>query len=452
MLKSFFEPKSVALIGASRHEGKVGHIIAKNLLKFKKIYFVNPSAEEILGKKCFSSILDIPEKIELAVIVVKAELALRILQECARKGIKSAIIISSGFSEVGRKGKKLENKILNFAKKSKIRILGPNCFGIINPYLSINTTFSSINVLKGDTAFISQSGALGSGILDMALQKKIAFSKLIFLGNEADIDFNDVLSYLAEDSKTKKILLYIEGLKLGVGRNFIDAARKCLKNRKRIIAIKAGITEPGRKLVLTHTAALAGEAEIYKAAFEQAGIILAKNLTSALEIIKGEKIKKIKKIRVKKNKKIKKQKKIIAVSNAGGAAVLLTDYFSERGLEFMPLSPDLIKKLNKILPKAWNRTNPIDIVGDADAQRYKEVLDILSKEKFDSLICILTPQAMSQPLQVAQELVNFKNKTGKQVIGCFIGAVSVKDASEFLKKNKILSFSELEDCAEFIEN
>lgn len=418
--------KSVALIGASRHSGKVGNAIAKNLLNFKNSFFVNPNDEEVLGKKCYKSVLDLKNDVDLAVIAVKQELVQNVLEECGKKKVKTAIIITAGFSESGEAGRKAENNILSIAKKYGIRILGPNCFGIINPYNNLNATFASIPVKKGDIAFISQSGALCSAVLDIASQESIGFSFFASVGNMSDLDFADFIDMLDKDENTKSIIIYMEALKPESGKKFIELSRKC---RKPIIVLKSGISQSGAKTAMTHTGSLASDYQIYKAAFKESGIIEAKTLTNALD-------------KARFFSKDRMSDGVLILSNAGGPAVMAADYCDELNIKLAEIPKNIIEDLNKVLPQTWNKSNPIDIIGDADAERYKKALDNLNFN-FGCLICILTPQEMSQPLETAKALLEFRKKTKKPVIAAFLGGQRISSASKFLNENGILCFPEL---------
>ncbi|MBS3090776.1 CoA-binding protein [Candidatus Pacearchaeota archaeon] len=437
-IRNFFEPKSVAIVGASHHKGKVGNIIAGNMLHFKgKLFFVNPNINKVLGKKCVKSVLDVKEKVDLAVICVPKNFVAQVIDECGKKGIKSAVIITAGFSEVGNK--KQEQEVLQAAKKYGIRIIGPNCFGVVNPYLHLNSTFALNNVAKDSISFVSQSGALGASIIDISASEGLGFSRMAFLGNESDIDFNEVIEYLNSDKDTKVILLYIEALKKG--KEFIEVAGKC---RKPIIVIKSGSSLAGSRAALTHTGSLSGSAEIYNAAFKQAGVVIVDSITNALNLARFISLSKF-------DVKSKKIENVLILSNAGGAAVLSADYCEKEGLNVIQIPPNILEKLNRILPAAWSKNNPIDLMGDADAKRYKDALLLLEKENFfDVLICLLTPQAMTQPYETALALKKFAEKSRKPVLASFIGGRRVKRAADYLNKHKILFFSEPKRCVEII--
>lgn len=397
----FVKPKSIALIGASESEGKVGNVLIKKLLKFKgKVIPINPNHKEIFGKKTYSSILDYKEKIDLAIIAIPFENVKQVLQECGKGGIKSVIIISAGFSETGNN--KLEEEIINIGKKYKINLLGPNCFGVANPYLNLDTTFSNVSAKKGEIAFISQSGALWSYIADISHSKnKPKFSAYISLGNMADLEFSDFIEYFNKDKRTKKIILYIEKLKQG--KKFIEI---CKKSKKKIIVIKAGRTKRGKEATISHTGSLATDFKIYKGAFKQAGVELFDSLPKAFNISCQE---------------IKpKGKKVAIVTNAGGAGALLTDYLVGRRYDVQP---------------------PIDLIGTALAEDYKRTFNKLKKSNCNSIAVILTPQAMSQPEETAREIVKFSKF--KQAIPVFLGAESITKAKKILNREKIKCYTSL---------
>ena len=425
-IKKFFEPKTIVVIGASRFKWKVGHDIFKNLTKEKKeVYPINPNAKKVLGKKAYPSVLNVKKAIDLAVITVPAKIVPNVLTDCGKKKIKNAIIISSGFLEVGNK--QLEEKIKNIAKKYNIRIIGPNCLGVINPRKKMNASFFNKIPYDGNIAFVSQSGALGIAILDWAIQNKIGLSSFVSVGNMTDIKIPELIEYFKNDKKTKAICLYVESLK--DGKKFM----KVMSNLKKpVIILKGGRTKSGEKAATTHTAALASPYAIYKGAFKQCKAIQVDNLYQLFEVarhlIYG---------------KAPKGKRGLIVTNAGGAGVLASDAFEKTGLNLADIPDKINKKLNKILPNYWSKQNPIDIIGDATPERYRKVLKILEKGKFyDFLFLALTPQTMANPKEVAKLLVKFHKKTKIPCFGCFMGGDTVKRAKKILKENNILDFKE----------
>jgi len=387
-MKSFFNPKTIAVIGASTHPEKVGGILMEKLQTFKgTLVPINPKLE-------YKTVLDYKSKIDLAIIAIPAKFVPKVLEQCGKKKIKSVIIITAGFSEIGNV--ELEKKILTITKKYNIKFIGPNCFGISNPYIKLDTTFSNQQPKKGNISFISQSGALWSYISDL----DIGYSKFVSLGNPIGLGFADVLDYLRKDRNTKSIILYIE--KISNGKKFIEIAKKC---KKPIYAIKSGKTLPGSKAAISHTGSLATNYEIYKGMFKQTNIILCDSIEEALEKASKKKIK---------SKKLKINiKKTTIITNAGGAGALATDYLTERGI----------------------KTKLIDLLGTATSSDYKKELN---KHKNDNLLIIATPQKMTDIDNIAYIITNFKKQNSKSKITvCLLGDKSVKNATNYLKKNKI---------------
>lgn len=414
-LEFFFNPKSIALIGASELQEKVGGILLKKLITSKvKIIPINPKHETIYGLPCYKSILDYPKSIELVIIAIPAPFVASVLEECGKKGIKQVIIISAGFSEIGNTGG--EAKLLEIARRYGIRILGPNCFGICNPYRNLDTTFSTTMPKKGNIGFISQSGALWSFISDFSVDNGFGFSKFVSLGNMADLEFYEFLDYFAKDKKTKKIILYIEKLK--EGRKFINICRKI---KKPIFVIKAGKSEKGSQAAFSHTASIASEYEIYKGVFKQAGVILCDTLEEACEKASGKVIKS------KLKNSVKIGKRVFILTNAGGAGALVSDYLSEKGF----LIPE----------KSW------DIIGTASGSDYFNALEKLkNKDFFDSIIVILTPQSMSEIKKTAEVISNFRIQNSKGIVPLFLGGKIMKEANNIFNQSKIFYFNNLKDA------
>ena len=403
-MRNFLAPKSIVVIGASEKEGKVGFSLMKNLKDFKgDVIPINLNSDRILGKKTYKSVLDYQGRIDLAVIAIPSKFVPSALLECGKKKIDSVIIITSGFSETGNK--KGEEKILKIAKKYKMRVLGPNCFGVSNPYINLDTTFAKHSPEKGDIAFISQSGALFSYISDL----DIGFSGFVSLGNMIDISFNDSLNYFLNDKNTKSIVLYIEKLK--EGRKFIDI---CKKSKKKIYAVKAGKSEKGRESAISHTGSLATDFEIYKGVFKQAKVTLCNSLVECFEKASGRKLTS--------HKKLKIGKKAVIITNAGGAGALFTDYCESHGVKVVE----------------WEEKNPLDLTGTASSENYRRALDELKNKNFyDTVIVILTPQKMSGTESTAYVISEFKNETNKNVIALFLGKKSMKKANKIFENNKV---------------
>ena len=382
-LKSFFYPKTIAVIGASNNPKKVGNILMRKLCECKrKVIPINLNQQTIMNKQAYSNVKKYKGQIDLAVIATPSQTIPKIIKQCGKKKIQNIIIISSGFSEIGNK--KLEENVLKIAKKYKIRLIGPNCFGIANPYLNLDTTFSNTSPKKGNIAFISQSGALFSYISDFP----IGFSGFVSLGNMSDLTFADFINYFNKDKKTKKIILYIEKVKHG--KEFIKA---CQKSKKQIIVVKAGKTKKGSEAAISHTGSLATDFKIYQGAFKQSKVKVVNTLAEAFNL-KPQIIK-------------PKHKNIQILTNAGGAAALITDQLEEKGY--------------KIKVK--------DLLGTALAKDYAKAL-----KKAKNPLVILTPQKMSEPEKVAKLLK-------KNTITCFLGNKSIKQANKILKNKKIKNYN-----------
>ena len=427
VIENFFVPKSIAIIGASNEKSKVGYSLIKNLEKFKgKVFPINIKRKIIQGRKAFKSVLDVKEKIDLAVIAIPSKFVKKSLEECGKKQIKAAIIISAGYSEIGNI--KEEQELIEIANKYKIRIMGPNCFGNVNPYINLDTSFSLSMPQKGEIAFIAQSGALWISLVEYSLNK-FGFSGYASLGNMIDIDFADCIEYFNKDKNTKVILCYIEALK--DGRKFMKIAKK---TKKPIILVKVGKSDAGAKAALSHTGALAGSYEIYKAAFKQGNVIISDSLTEALdkaqflaeEHILGD--------------------KVIIVTNGGGSGVMAADLCGVKNLNVIKLPKNLLKELNKTLPYDWSHNNPIDIVGSSSDKEYKNVFLKLEKYKkyFDFALVILNQQKMIDTRLVAKEIINFRKRSKKGVVAILIGGKETEKASELLHKSLIPNFFDID--------
>ncbi len=387
-MEAFFNPRSVAIIGATPKEGKVGRVIVENFKRrFKgRIYPINPKYEEILGLKCYPSVKDVPGEVDLAVIVVPAPIVPRILRDCGEKGVKAVIIISGGFRETGTdEGRRLEEEVVEISREYGIRVIGPNCIGIYDNWSGVDTYFLPDKKMKrpprGSISFISQSGAFASALLDWMAYNNIGVSRAISYGNKIDVDDIDLIEYLGKDDKTKLIIMYIEGLKNGRGKLFMEKAREVVKN-KPIIVYKAGKTARGSKAAASHTAALAGNYDIYRAAFKQVGIVEAESFDEIGDFAK-----------ILLMQPLMKGNRVFVVTDAGGIGVMLTDALTRQGFE-IPVTPDDLKnELREVLPPHCIVENPIDLTGDADDERFKLVLErVLPKPYVDAVILGALPQ------------------------------------------------------------
>jgi len=441
-LDSIFYPKSIAIIGASTETGHVGNDIVKNLITqgYKgKIFPVNPKTGELYNLKCYPYVLAIKEKVDLAIIVVPNTIVPTVLETVAKKKIKGVIIISAGFKEVGNID--LENQVKKICQKNKIALIGPNCLGIINPENKMNASFANIMPNLGNIAFISQSGALCTAILDYAQKLDIGFSKFVSVGNKALLSEADLFEYLSKDKKTKVVAMYVE--QLTDAPALIAAAKKLThgKNPKPIIAIKSGRTSDGANASASHTGALAGNDSAYKGLFSQAGIIRVEMISELFEYL-----------RIFTHNHLPKGDKVAIVTNAGGPGVLTTDEVILSGLKMAKISDSTKRKLKKVLPPYANFNNPIDVLGDAKADRYQATINILIADKnIDSLIVVLTPQSMTEFDLTASAIINAKKKTKKPIVASFIGGELVEHSKKILSANGVSTFSFPEEAAKALD-
>ncbi len=380
-MDTLFYPNSIAIIGASRYKWKVGHIIFKNALKskVKKVFPVNPNASYILGKKAFSSVLDIKENVDLAVIAVRNNIVPYVLKECGEKGVDTCIIISAGFSEIGNYD--LENKIVKLAKKYNMRLLGPNSFGIWNAELNLNLTFYPYTPYKGKCSLISQSGGLAVGMFDYFYGAQIGINKFVSIGNEADITISETINYLKNDKTTKAIFLYVEGVK--EGKLFLNVLKG---TGKPIFIFKGGKTQASLYAVKSHTASLAGDYKIFKDLVTIRGSYIVEDFDIFLDLFYIQNVLYRRKI----------GKNTIIITNTGGLGIILSDTLTRIGFNIIKLPKDIIFELSNNLPQGWSRNNPIDIVGDAGPERLettlKTLLDKNFKDIYENIFLILTPQ------------------------------------------------------------
>ncbi|MCS7139367.1 MAG: acetate--CoA ligase family protein [Nitrososphaerota archaeon] len=431
-------PRSVAVVGASRIQGKVGHAILKNIVDGGyqgRIYPVNPNAERILGLRCYPKVSDIGDKVDMAVIVVPAEKVLEVAEDCGLAGVKMLVVISAGFKEIGIEGAKRERELLTIARKYGMRVLGPNCFGYINTSIGLNVTFASSMPPKGHISFISQSGALVSALIDRSHLEGMAFSKIVSLGNKSDLDEVDYIRFLVNDPETRVIILYLEGI--GRGEEFVRVAREA-STIKPVIALKSGVTEAGIRAVSSHTGSLAGSEVAYNIAFKQFGVVKAETLSELFDLAMCFE-----------SQPIPKHGNVVIVTNAGGPGILAADMCGRMELKLAELGAEIDRKLREILPPAASTHNPIDVLGDAGTDRYEAVLKILlEREDLDSFIVILAPQAMTDPDGVARLLVDFKAKNpNKAIVASFMGGRRTADAVSILRRGGIPNYDTPEKAA-----
>jgi acetyltransferase len=432
-LDSIFNPKSIALIGASDEEGSVGYILMKNLTEMGyagHVYPVNIRKQEILGLKAYPSVSKLPDIVDLAIIATPASTVPDIIEECGTCGIKGIIIISAGFKEAGASGKMLEEKILEIKKKYDMRIIGPNCLGIIHPDINLNATFIPKKLRAGSIAFISQSGALGSAILDLAAHENINFSNFVSVGSMIDVDFGDLIDYFGTDPKTRSILMYIEGIT--DARKFMSAARH-FSRTKPIIVVKSGRSIESAKAAASHTGAITGEDMVYDAAFKRAGIVRVKDIADLFNC--AEAIGK---------HPLPRGPNLAIITNAGGPGVMASDSIIALGGKLAQLSNATIEKLNSVLPPHWSKGNPVDILGDAKAKRYEEAAQAcFTDENVDGVLIIYTPQGGSDPAEIAEKIIDLynKNKFSKPYLTSFMGYEDVEKANHILTENNVPTYS-----------
>jgi len=428
---ALLNPKSVAVIGASRFEGKVGYAVLKNIIDGGyrgRVYPVNPQADNILGLKCYPRVSAIDDEIDMAVVTVPAERVLEVAEECGQVGVKLLAVISAGFKEIGLEGAKRESQLVSIVKRYGMRLLGPNCLGYINTSIGLNASFASRMPPRGHVAFISQSGALLTSLIDRADVEGLAFSKVVSLGNKADLSEVDYLKLLADDPETRAIVLYIEGVERG--EEFTRAVRE-VSAKKPIIALKAGVTEAGARAASSHTGSMAGSEVAYTTALKQFGALKVEELMDLLDAA-----------RCFGSQPIPRFGNIVIITNAGGPGILTADACGKLNLRLAHLSAEIVNELRKALPPASSTNNPIDVLGDARAERYEAVLKILSsREDIDCYVVILAPQAMTEPDEVAKLLVDFKSKNPQKVmVTSFLGGPKVASAISTLRSGGIPNY------------
>lgn len=429
-LKSIFAPKNVAVIGATEKEGSVGRTILWNLISNPfggAVFPVNPKRPSLLGIKAYPSITDIPDPIDLAVIVTPSSSIPGIIEECGQSGVKGAIVISAGFKEIGPEGVELERQLLQNARKYKMRVVGPNCLGVMNPISGLNATFAAGMARPGKLAFISQSGALCTAVLDWSFKENVGFSAFVSVGSMLDVDWGDLIYYLGNDPHTESIVMYMETI--GDARSFMSAAREVALT-KPIIVIKPGRTEGAARAAASHTGSLTGSDEVLDAAFRRCGVLRVNTIGEIFSMAE-----------VLGRQPRPKGPRLSILTNAGGPGVLATDALITTGGELAPLSPETMEKFNEFLPSAWSHNNPIDIIGDASPERYAKALEVAAEDpNSDGLLVILTPQAMTDPTATAELLKNYAKKFDKPVLASWSGGKEVAAGEAILNKAGIPTF------------
>jgi acetyltransferase len=437
-LKPLFAPKSVAVFGASDRADSVGQIVFQNMLQSGyqgALYPVNPKHKKIQGVKAFASLAQIEEPVELAVIATPANTVPDIIEQCGKHQVRAAVIITAGFGETGEAGKVLERQVLETAQHYGVRLIGPNCLGVMRPDIGLNATFNKGSANVGNLAFVSQSGALCTAILDWAQTNDVGFSSVVSLGSSLDVDFGEILDYLISDTKTQSILLYIEGIR--DARSFMSGIRAAARI-KPVILVKVGRHAVASRAAMSHTASLVGSDDAFDAAVRRAGVVRVQTITQLFSAAKalscgfhptGN--------------------RLAIVTNGGGPGVMATDCAADLGLEMAELSSETLEKLNQALPSTWSHGNPVDIIGDAQADRYQHAVQAcLEDPGVDGVLTILTPQAMTRPLEAANAVIELSNRYSKPFLACWMGGAQVDSSRAAFNRARKPSFRTPEPAVE----
>ncbi|GAB6147903.1 acetate--CoA ligase family protein [Stetteria hydrogenophila] len=434
-LDVFFNPKSVAIVGASRRKGSVGRAILENMMRsYKgKIYPVNPKYDEILGLKAFPRLTDIPEDVDLAVIAVRAELVPAIMEDAAAKGVRGVVIVSAGFAEVGEEGKRLQDRILEIARRHGIRVVGPNCIGVYSALTGVDTFFMPWERMKrphkGPIAIISQSGAFLTSVMDWAAEAGIGISKAVNFGNKIDVDEVDLLEYFGEDYNVRVIIVYLEGVSPGRGRELIRVARKVtLEKGKHILLLKGGKTSSGARAAASHTAALAGSYEVFRAAMKQANIIEVDDIVTLFDMAKALAL-----------LRTPKGRRVGVVTNAGGLGVIASDNLVKYGLEVPHFSERLRARLRELFPPRAAVGNPVDLTGDARDEDFKKALEaLINSDEVDMILVIVLMQPPTLTLRVVDYIAEESHKRkDKPVVVATAGSEYAWKLREYLESRGI---------------
>ncbi len=451
-LDAIFAPRSVAVLGASTTPGKVGHDIFANILKgnFKgTLYPVNPGAKSVLSVRAYPTITEIPDPVDLGIVILPPQLALKSVEDAMKKDIKGLVIVSAGFREIGPEGREIEDRIVDMCREADIRLVGPNCLGVINPLPSVglNASFSARMPKPGNISFISQSGALCTAVLDFAADRDFGFSKFISIGNKADVDELDLLRYFHRDYDTEVIMIYLEELRRGP--EFIEEVKQITSGDRPtpILVIKSGRTSAGAKAAASHTGALAGSEAVYNSIFEQSGIIRVESINELFDFASTFAYKNESTLG-KFRRKIPDGNRVAIVTNAGGPGIVATDMTISSGLELAQFREETVEVLASHLPAAANLHNPVDVIGDASSDRYENALAaVIRDEGVDGSLVILTPQSMTNALATAEAIGRIARRTHKPILCCFMGIVDVSLGVKNLQESGIPVFRFPENAA-----
>ncbi|MDI6747897.1 MAG: GNAT family N-acetyltransferase [Rhodocyclaceae bacterium] len=441
-LTSLFEPKSIAIIGASETAGSIGSTMVRNVIDDGfpgRLFLVNPRHAKVFGQRAYDSVEDIPQRLDLAVICTKAETVPAIIDACGRAGTRNAIIISGGFAEMGPRGASLARSMLESARRHNVRLLGPNCLGLIRPGSCVNVTYAHSSANPGTVGLISQSGALCTAILDWALPNNVGFSNVVSLGAESDVDFGEVLDYMVADPRTENIFLYIEGIKNA--RRFMSALRAAARC-KPVLLIKGGRNPAGKQAALSHSGALLGSDDVFDAALRRAGVVRLGNvgqMFAAAQALFAH-------FRPRGNR-------LMIVTNGGGLGVMAADHAADIGIALAEISAATLNKLNETLPPTWSKANPIDLVGDADPARYATAITAcLEDDGVDGVLAILAPQAQADPTQTARVVIEVAKKTDKPLVTCWMGEDQVREARLLFQGAGIPTFRTTDPAVELFSH
>lgn len=438
MKSEILSPRSIAVVGASQDSEKIGSVILKNIIEGGyngKVYPINPKYKKIQERETFASVMDVPDNIDLVCIVIPPQFVEKVVEECIEKKVKGIVIITAGFKETGEEGKALEKKITKKAKDAGIRILGPNCLGYINNDINLNLTFARENPGSGDVAFISQSGAFCTAVLDIACKENFGFSQVISLGNKADIYENEILEDLEKDKDTKAVALYLE--EFSDGKEFVALSQK---SKKPYILIAPGSSEKAKQAISSHTGSLASSYDTAIAAIKKGNIIQAENSQELFDLMYLLHL-----------DKLPKGNRVAVITNAGGPGILATDYIEKYGLQSTEFGEKTTNKLIKILPEAASVKNPIDVLGDAKDDRYSETLEIVLEDKdVDSVLVLLTPQLITNIEEIAGKISKIQMQTSKPIFCSFLGGKAVESGINILKDNKVFVSNNIESTLKII--
>jgi acetyltransferase len=430
-LDVFFKPTSVAVIGATETTGHVGRAILWNLISSPFggiVYPVNLKRKAVLGIRAFPSVQAIPDPVDLAVIITPAALVPNVIKECGEKGVRGAVIISAGFRETGPAGLELENQVLLAARRTNMRLIGPNCLGVMCPTTGLNATFAPSIAHKGSVALLSQSGAICTALLDWSLSAHVGFSALLSLGSMVDVGWGTLIDYLGNDPNTRSIVIYMESI--GDVQSFLSAAREVALD-KPILVLKAGRSEAAAKAAASHTGALAGSDAVLEAAFRRVGVLRIDDIGDIFQMTE-----------VLSRQPRPAGPRLAIVTNAGGPGIIAADALIDLGEELATLTPETVDELNKVLPPHWSHANPIDVIGDAGADRYESAVRLAGKDAgTDGVLVIMTPQAMSDPVKIAESVAPFAKLGNKPILASWMGGLRAGEGEEILNKAGIPTFA-----------